>query len=70
MSAERGVGLGHHEHPWIGLEVVDAASGRTGLLRAVCPEPNGKGAPVAWLLPPGGGMEWTTHLGAIQKAGE
>lgn len=47
MSAERYAGLGHQAHPWIGREVVDTVSGRFGLLRAVCPDPDGVNAPVA-----------------------
>lgn len=76
MSA--GTGLGHYEHPWLGREVVDTATGRRGILRAVAPEADEvrlepgvalarlKGKPVAWLQPVGGGVEWTTARTALQ----
>ncbi|MFD1828364.1 hypothetical protein ACFSJS_01640 [Streptomyces desertarenae] len=81
MRAGREVGLGHREHPLLGRTVLDTATGRTGVLRAVCPEPDGcrawtgpvlrpgGGPPVAWLAPVGGGVEWTTALDAIREAG-
>ncbi|MFF7558290.1 hypothetical protein ACFZA9_35960 [Streptomyces olivaceus] len=57
MSTARS--LLHREHPWIGQEVEDTATGRRGILRAVAPDGD-RPRPVAWLLPAGGGMEWTT----------
>nr|WP_155073258.1 hypothetical protein [Streptomyces taklimakanensis] len=71
--------MGHREHPLLGRTVLDTATGRTGILRAVCPEPDsatvcvapalrpGSGPPVAWLAPVGGGVEWTTELDAIRE---
>lgn len=76
----RSLGLGHQDHPLIAHRVIDSASGRTGILRAICPEPDsamtymnavahrGAGRPVAWLAPIGGGREWTTTPDAIQEA--
>ncbi|MBZ6093454.1 hypothetical protein KVH02_34900 [Streptomyces olivaceus] len=57
MSTARS--LLHREHPWIGQEVEDTATGRRGILRAVAPDGD-RPRPVAWLLPAGGGTEWTT----------
>ncbi|MFF8732769.1 hypothetical protein ACF073_40845 [Streptomyces sp. NPDC015171] len=54
----------HRDHPWIGRNVEDTATGRRGILRAVAPAPDTK-RPVAWLAPTGGGTEWTTSLGAL-----
>jgi len=62
VSASRG--LLHREHRWIGQEVEDTATGRRGVLRALAPDGD-KPRPVAWLLPEGGGMEWTTDPGAL-----
>lgn len=59
-----GLGLMHRSHPWLGHEVTDSATGRTGVLRAIAPD----GAPprlMAWLAPVGGGMEWTTDPKAL-----
>lgn len=79
MKAGRALGLGHFAHPWLGHTVLDTATGRTGVLRAVCPEPRsstmpldptlrpGDGPPVAWLTPPGGGREWTTRPDALTQ---
>ncbi|MGY3676754.1 hypothetical protein [Streptomyces sp. TE33382] len=56
----------HRDHPWIGRDVEDTATGRRGTLRAIAPD--GKSPrPVAWLLPPGGGVEWTTDPGALNN---
>jgi hypothetical protein len=74
------LGLGHVAHPWLGREVLDTASGKTGILRAVAPEPNDlarrgylpvapEGDPVAWLSPLGGGVEWTTDRKALEVVG-
>ncbi len=57
-------GLLHHGHPWLGRDVEDTATGKRGTLRAIAPDGD-KPHPVAWLLPPGGGMEWTTDPGAL-----
>ena len=54
----------HHDHPWIGRAVEDTASGRRGILRAIAPDAD-QPHPVAWLRPPGGGIEWTTAPGAL-----
>lgn len=58
------IGLLHRDHPWIGREVEDAATGRRGILRAIAPDGD-RPRPVAWLLPAGGGTEWTTDPGAL-----
>ncbi|MFE9356359.1 hypothetical protein [Streptomyces olivaceoviridis] len=56
----------HRRHPWIGRAVLDTATGRRGILRAVAPLPNSNSTrPVAWPRPAGGGREWTTSLGAL-----
>ncbi|MEU9476146.1 hypothetical protein [Streptomyces sp. NPDC048191] len=52
-------GLMHRSHPWLGHLVTDSATGRRGILRAIAPEDTGP-APVAWLAPRRGGIEWTT----------
>lgn len=57
MSTARS--LLHQDHPWIGRNVEDTATGRRGILRAIAPD-DGKPHPVAWLMPDGGGTEWTT----------
>ncbi|MET8566153.1 hypothetical protein ABZV75_38430 [Streptomyces flaveolus] len=62
--ASRTDALLHRRHPWIGRAVLDTATGRRGVLRAVAPLPDGT-RPVAWLRPAGGGREWTTSLGAL-----
>ncbi|GDY80098.1 hypothetical protein SAV31267_095830 [Streptomyces avermitilis] len=36
----------------------------SGVLRAIAPDGD-RPRPVAWLLPAGGGMEWTTDPGAL-----
>ncbi|MEU5445811.1 hypothetical protein [Streptomyces griseofuscus] len=64
MTASDGALL-HSEHPWIGREVTDTATGRRGILRALAPEGDIVPAPVAWLRPVGGGREWTTDPGAL-----
>lgn len=80
MSSKLGLGLGHERHPLLGKLVVDRASGREGVLRAICPEPEapaawmspalrpGSGPRMAWLVPAGGGVEWTTAPDAIEEA--
>ncbi|MFE3476257.1 hypothetical protein AAGT00_00055 (plasmid) [Streptomyces cavourensis] len=52
-------GMLHHEHPWLGRTVEDTRTQRVGVLRAIAPDGH-EPAPVAWLLPPHGGVEWTT----------
>ncbi|MCC5474546.1 hypothetical protein [Streptomyces barringtoniae] len=52
-------GLMHRSHPWLGHMVTDSATGRRGILRAIAPEGTTP-APVAWLAPRRGGIEWTT----------
>ncbi|SEM69816.1 hypothetical protein [Streptacidiphilus jiangxiensis] len=57
--------LGHTLHPLIGRRVEDVASGRTGTLRAVVNTPTRtpigtRTVRLAYLLPDGGGVEWTT----------
>ncbi|MFF6801170.1 hypothetical protein [Streptomyces sp. NPDC012616] len=54
----------HREHPWIGREVEDTATGRRGILRAIAPDYNPT-HPVAWLQPATGGTEWTTAPDAL-----
>lgn len=54
----------HDDHPWLGREVEDTKTGRRGTLRAIAPEGT-KARPVAWLIPSGGGMEWTTDPTAL-----
>lgn len=78
MGPGRDLGLGHRDHPLLGHTVVDTATGRIGILRAICPEPTdseaylkaalkpGDGPLRAWMSPLGGGPEWTTDLAAIQ----
>ncbi|MFI1507583.1 hypothetical protein [Streptomyces sp. NPDC020597] len=56
----------HREHPWIGREVEDTATGRRGVLRAIAPDLNGTRA-LAWLRPATGGMEWTTNPSALDN---
>lgn len=71
--------LGHHEHPLLGHPVIDTATGRVGILRAICPEQvqvsshtafpvSARSFMAAWLAPIGGGREWTTAPSAIQEA--
>lgn len=55
----------HDRHRLLGRLVRDTASGRTGVLRAVDPDGDAP-KPVAWLIPEGGGIEWTTPLRAIE----
>ncbi|MGW0764128.1 hypothetical protein [Streptomyces sp. NPDC002676] len=62
------LGLLHRARRWLGRQVLDAASGRTGILRAIAPEPNGRRL-VAWLRPMGGGCEWTTDPGTLEVVG-
>lgn len=78
---ERELGLAHRSHPLLGCPVIDTATGRTGILRAICPEPTddaayarqvlrpGNGPLMAWLAPIAGGCEWTTPPDAIRAAG-
>ncbi|MFE3601383.1 hypothetical protein [Streptomyces sp. NPDC059142] len=54
----------HRDHPWLGREVEDTATGRRGTLRAIAPEGNSP-HPVAWLIASGGGTEWTTDPMAL-----
>ncbi|MFW6690877.1 hypothetical protein [Streptomyces sp. MAR4 CNX-425] len=80
MSSRLGLGLGHERHPLLGKLVLDRTSGRTGVLRAICPEPETRsawsapaprqtaGPRMAWLVPVGGGVEWTTAPEAIEEA--
>ncbi|WP_181788956.1 hypothetical protein [Streptomyces phytophilus] len=80
MSSRLGLGLGHERHPLLGKLVLDRTSGRTGVLRAICPEPETHrvwstpvlrqvaGPRMAWLVPVGGGVEWTTTPDAIEEA--
>ena len=84
MSARHGadLGLGHRAHPLLGRLVVDTATGRSGILRAICPEPDtrhayadpvprpGSGQPVAWIAPLGGGREWTAAPDAVAEAAQ
>ncbi|SFD61514.1 hypothetical protein [Streptomyces aidingensis] len=72
MNPGRETSLGHREHPLLGRVVVDAATGRRGVLRAVCPEPvrSGRGALLAWLAPVAGGTEWTTAPENVTEAKE
>ncbi|WP_243762187.1 hypothetical protein [Streptomyces sp. Tu 3180] len=55
----------HERHRLLGRLVRDTVSGRTGVLRAVAPDGDAP-KPVAWLIPRGGGIEWTTPLRAIE----
>jgi hypothetical protein len=57
-------GLFHSDYPWLGRDVEDTVTGRRGTLRAIAPDVD-KPHPVAWLLPPGGGTEWTTDPRAL-----
>ncbi|MFE1348501.1 hypothetical protein [Streptomyces sp. NPDC058757] len=56
----------HHPHPWLGCEVEDTTTGRRGILRAIAPEDDAP-YPKAWLLPAGGGTEWTTDVSALAE---
>ncbi|MBX7555382.1 hypothetical protein K1Y78_47705 [Streptomyces sp. tea 10] len=56
----------HRDHRWLGRVVEDTATGRRGTLRAIAPEGTSP-CPVAWLLPEGGGTEWTTDPDALDK---
>ncbi|MFI2511552.1 hypothetical protein [Streptomyces sp. NPDC018972] len=58
-------GMLHEKHRLIGRLVRDTASGRAGILQAIAPDV-GTDTPVAWLRPSGGGIEWTTPVGAIE----
>lgn len=58
-AAVTSTGLMHRSHPWLGHLVTDSATGRRGILRAIAPEGTAP-APVAWLAPRRGGIEWTT----------
>ncbi|MER7485168.1 hypothetical protein ABTY20_04390 [Streptomyces sp. NPDC126497] len=58
-------GMLHDEHRLLGRLVRGTASGRTGILQAIAPDV-GTDAPVAWLRPSGGGIEWTTQTRAIE----
>lgn len=67
----------HHPHPWLGRQVRDGATGKTGVLCAIAPEPDDgppkepvvrleDRPPVAWLRPVGGGREWTTDPNRLE----
>ncbi|MEU9774543.1 hypothetical protein [Streptomyces sp. NPDC047968] len=56
--------LFHSDHPWIGWDVEDGVTGRRGILRAIAPDGDSL-RPAAWLLPHGGGIEWTTDPAAL-----
>ncbi|MEU1312568.1 hypothetical protein ABZ419_27265 [Streptomyces cinnamoneus] len=74
MSAREDLGLGHQAHPLLGHRVVDTATDRTGVLRAIAPEqvtgPGGRSRMVtrAWLAPVDGGREWTAPVDRIVEA--
>lgn len=53
----------HDDHPWIGRNVEDTATGRRGILRAIAPD-GAEPRPMAWLLSEGG-TEWTTDPGSL-----
>jgi hypothetical protein len=59
-------GWGHRSHALVGRQVEDVATGKIGMLRAVVDTdvPTHTGLPrrvtLAFLAPPGGGLEWTT----------
>ncbi|WP_435059574.1 hypothetical protein [Streptomyces sp. bgisy060] len=57
----------HQDHPWIGREVEDTATGRRGTLRAIAPDDGVRPRLMAWLQPPGGGIEWTTDPDALDN---
>lgn len=70
--------MGHQPHPFLDRLVVDTEhDGRVGVLRAVAPDVDDirlepilrvpEAPPVAWLVPPAGGREWTTSLTAIEE---
>ncbi|GHG04134.1 hypothetical protein ACFFSH_39010 [Streptomyces filamentosus] len=54
----------HRHHRWLGRDVEDTTTGRRGILRAIAPEGDAPGLR-AWLLPVGGGTEWTTEISAL-----
>jgi hypothetical protein len=56
----------HRDHPWMGREVEDTATGRRGVLRAIAPDGDSTES-VAWLAPAGGGTEWTTSPRALSN---
>ncbi|WP_042424497.1 hypothetical protein [Streptacidiphilus anmyonensis] len=65
--------FGHHRHPLLGRTVEDTATGRTGTLRAVMDTQlignhGTRTVKLAYVLPPGGGVEWTTEPGNIKAA--
>lgn len=55
----------HEPHRLIGRLVRDTLSGRIGLLRAIAPDGDAP-EPAAWLIPEGGGTEWTTPPQSIE----
>ncbi|MGG2465696.1 hypothetical protein ACO0M4_39035 [Streptomyces sp. RGM 3693] len=76
-GASRPLGLGHWEHPLLGHRVIDHAhDDRVGIFRALAPDVERPElgpvmkvpgtAPMAWLAPVSGGVEWTTHPDAIE----
>jgi hypothetical protein len=68
VSGGRYLGLGHESHPLLGTLVVDTASGRVGILRAIVQDDPRRRAGLrrAWLRPEGGGVEWTTDPDAVK----
>ncbi|WP_433407022.1 hypothetical protein [Streptomyces sp. CA-146814] len=59
-------GLLHQDHPWLGRSVEDTVRQRRGTLRAIAPDVDKPGL-LAWLLPVGGGVEWTTAPDALAR---
>ncbi|MEU1266692.1 hypothetical protein ABZ473_32440 [Streptomyces cellulosae] len=55
----------HKPHRLIGRLVRDTLSGRIGVLRAIAPDGDTT-EPAAWLIPEGGGTEWTTTPRSIE----
>ncbi|GAA0379900.1 hypothetical protein [Streptomyces blastmyceticus] len=73
MSDWQDLGLGHREHPLLGRLIVDTATGRTGILRAIAPEQvegirGSRMVTRAWCAPVGGGLEWTVSPDRIAEA--
>lgn len=54
----------HHDHPWIGRDVEDTASGRRGILRAIAPDVDQPHL-VAWLRPPAAGLSGPPTRGRL-----
>ncbi|MGW4149292.1 hypothetical protein [Streptomyces albogriseolus] len=55
----------HQRHRLIGRLVRDTLSRQIGVLRAIAPDGDAP-EPVAWLIPEGGGTEWTTTPRSIE----